>query len=434
MIEMVVSAPPAIGLENTSRCSAVTFSQFVLYSALVPNVNPNILRWARETAGLSLDDAVLKLDIRDARGVDALARLEAMENGDDAPTRPMLVKMAKQYRRPLLAFYLPDIPVRGDRGEDFRTLPEPIGEATDGLVDAVLRDIRARQSLVRASIEAADEAVPLPFIGSMNWQAGVAAVVASIEQTLGFEREQFRNHARPQGSFAYLRNLTEELGIFVIMIDNLGSWHTAISVDAFRGFALADNVAPFLAVNANNSPSAWSFTLVHELAHLWIGATGVSGGTAERAIERFCNDVASELLLPRFEMAGLHIAEGTLAAEAMALITDFASARNVSSTMVAYKLYREGALSIEHFQQFKAIYRNAFLARKAAEKERNANQSGGSTYYVTKKHRVGAPLIRFVERMMHDGTLSTTKAGKVLGVGAHNVHALLAHGRPSHAV
>lgn len=402
--------------------------------SLMPNVNPSILRWARETAGLTPEEAVQKLDINDARGVAASDRLVALESGDEQPTRAMLVKMAKQYRRPLLTFYLRDIPSRGDRGEDFRTLPEPVGQTEAGLVDAVVRDIRARQALVRSSLEAAGEAQRLDFIGSMTRGDGVAAVVNSIEQTLRFDRDAFRGKAQLQGSFAYLRALTEAVGIFVILVDNLGSWHTTISVETFRGFALADDVAPFVAVNANDSPGAWSFTLVHELAHLWIGATGVSGGTAERAIEKFCNDVAGEFLLPRNEIVGLEINEETPLASAMERINEFAQARNISSTMVAYKLHRAGAFSFERFQQFKAAYRRAFLARKAAEKEKSAEKEGGPTYHVVRKHRVGTTLIRFVERMMHDGNLSTTKAGKVLGVGAHNVHALLEQGRPNHSV
>ncbi len=400
----------------------------------MPKVNPKILIWARETAGLSPEEAVKKLDINDARGVAALDRLDALEAGEHAPSRPILVKMAKHYRRPLLTFYLPEIPRKGDRGEDFRTLPEPIRETEAGLVDAVVRDIRARQALVRSALEAADEAEALRFIGSMDRKQGVAAVVASIEQALDFDRDVFRSKAQLQQSFAYLRALTEVTGIFVLLVDNLGSWHTTISVEAFRGFALADDVAPFVAVNANDSPGAWSFTLVHELAHLWIGATGVSGGTGERAIERFCNDVASEFLLPQAEVAALDITDATPFAEAMAQITYFATERNVSSTMVAYKLHRVGAFGFDRFQELKAAYRQAFLGRKAAEKERNADKSGGPPYHIVRKHRVGTTLIRFVERMMHEGNLSTTKAGKVLGVGAHNVHALLEQGRVNHAV
>jgi len=73
-------------------------------------IQPKILTWARETAGLSLDGATRALGLTDARGRTGEQRLEAMELGEDEPTRPVLMKMAKTYRRPLLVFYLAEPP------------------------------------------------------------------------------------------------------------------------------------------------------------------------------------------------------------------------------------------------------------------------------------------------------------------------------------
>jgi transcriptional regulator with XRE-family HTH domain len=73
----------------------------------MPKVNPEILTWARDTAGLSLGEAVEKLGINDARGVAAVDRLAAIESGAAEPSRPLLLKMAQRYRRPLVAFYCP---------------------------------------------------------------------------------------------------------------------------------------------------------------------------------------------------------------------------------------------------------------------------------------------------------------------------------------
>jgi len=78
----------------------------------MPTVNPDILVWARETAGLTLQGAVTKIGIKDAHGVAAVDRLAELERGEKEPTRPVLVKMAQHYRRPLLAFYL-DAPPPG---------------------------------------------------------------------------------------------------------------------------------------------------------------------------------------------------------------------------------------------------------------------------------------------------------------------------------
>ena len=89
----------------------------------MPNVNPEILRWARETAGLTLEQAAHKLAIGEARGVPGLVRLAAYEAGEAAPSRPLMLRMSKQYRRPLLVFYMSSVPRTAERGEDFRTLP-----------------------------------------------------------------------------------------------------------------------------------------------------------------------------------------------------------------------------------------------------------------------------------------------------------------------
>jgi len=74
------------------------------------------------------------------------------------PSRPLLVKMAKQYRRPLLVFYMSKPPRKGDRGSDFRTLPEDYSTVENALLDALIRDVAARQSMVRATLEEQEEA------------------------------------------------------------------------------------------------------------------------------------------------------------------------------------------------------------------------------------------------------------------------------------
>src|SRR5262245_37329746 len=103
-------------------------------------IQPQILTWARETAGLSLEDAAQALGLKEARGKAAVDRLAALEAGTDAPARPLLPKMAKAYRRPLLVFYLSAPPQTGDRGQDFRTRPGP--ERYNPELDALIRDIK----------------------------------------------------------------------------------------------------------------------------------------------------------------------------------------------------------------------------------------------------------------------------------------------------
>ena len=220
------------------------------------------------------------------------------------PTRPMLVKMATHYRRPLLAFYMSAPPRKGERGRDFRTLPEGHSGAAEALLDALIRDIRARQSMVRSLLEE-EETEPLPFVGSATMADGIEPVLASLRKTLNIGIDAFRSANSAEDAFAQLRARAEAAGIFVLLIGNLGSHHTAIDLETFRGFALADQIAPFVVINDQDAPSAFSFTLLHELVHVWLGETGVSGAFAGGKIEQFCNQVASEFLLPAREVADL---------------------------------------------------------------------------------------------------------------------------------
>lgn len=389
-------------------------------------VNGDVLRWARESAGLSLFDAAQKLQIQKSRrGATPDERLEALESGLEQPTRPLLLKMSKQYRRPLLAFYLEAPPVKGSRGEDFRRLPEDYVQANAGLVDALIRDVRARQSIVRAAIEDEDEATILPYVGSVTLQDGIERVCQSIRQNIEFDLQMFRAQHTVEDAFTYLRNRAEAAGLFVLIIGDLGSHHTKIALEEFRGFSLADPVAPFVIINDEDSHAAWSFTLLHELTHIWLGQTGISGAIAETAIERFCNDVAGDILLPIAELRDLNISDATAFKAAIEQINDFASSRNVSRAMVAYNLFRSGAITKNTWAAFRAEFRRQWLAHRDEQRRKAQAQEGGVSYYVVRRHRVGRALLELVSRMTSAGALTFTKAGKVLGVRPRNVYELL---------
>jgi len=395
-----------------------------IFATVMPAINPNILSWARETAGLSLDDAAHRLGIKEARGVAADDRLRALEAGEQEVTRPMLVKMAKQYRRPLLTFYLSAPPRIGDRGEDYRNLPERHTDA-EALVDALVRDIRARQQMVRAVLEDEDDAAPLPFVGSAKMEDGLAPVLHSIRRTLDLDLAEFRAQASPEGGFALLRDKVEAAGVFVLLAGNLGSHHTALDVEVFRGFALSDDLAPFIVINDQDARSAWSFTLLHELVHLWLGRTGVSGSFAEARIEQFCNDVASAFLLPPNELPQVGVGRGTSVGDAVKLIDQFAGGRLLSRSMVAYRLLRAGLITAETWRELRGIFRQMWRDSRAVQREQARDREGGPNYYVVRRHRLGPALLKLVARSVSGGSLTPTKAGKVLGVKPRSVEPLL---------
>lgn len=385
----------------------------------MPDVNPQVLVWARETAGLAPEAAAKKLGFSDSRKRTATDRLLALEAGDLVPSRSVLTRMAKVYRRSLLALMLPAPPKRADRGQDFRTLPHALPPEESALVDALVRDVRARQAILRAALLDDEDFVPLGFIGSRSAQQGVPALVEAIETLLGVTREDYRAQQNADGAFALLRSRVEALGIFVLLKGDLGSHHTRIDVEAFRGFALADEVAPFIVINDRDSRTAWSFTLVHELVHLLLGQTGISGLWAENEIEVFCNRVAGEYLLPQPELQALEIAAAEEFESQMKRISEFATARNVSSSLVAYKLYLAGRVGRDYWMEASQYFRRLWL------ESRQGREPAPVNYYVVRQHRVGKQLIRTVDRLISEGALSDSEGAKVLGVRANKLQTLI---------
>lgn len=391
----------------------------------MPQINPDILRWARETAGLTLEEASKKLSIREAKGVLPDERLSALEAGRTEPSRPMLLRMAEKYRRPLIVFYMENPPRKANRGQDFRTLPDSYTDVTNGLVDALIRDVQVRQSIIRAALEDEEEFEPLTFVGSLRVSDGVDAVVQAIQHTTNVDLEKFRSQSSSEDAFKYLRAMVEESGVFVLLIGDLGSHHTAFDLDVFRGFSLSDKIAPFIIINDKDSRAAWSFTLIHELAHIWLGHTGISSTNSELEIEQFCNKVASDFLLPELDFGSFDFIHTIGFDEQKTVISKFAHSQNLSSSMVAYKLYLLGKIDRASWVQLNREYRKLWLEARDEKREKGRGKKGGPSYYVIRRHRLGENLISIVQQMVRGGTLTTMKASKVLGVAPKNVQNLI---------
>jgi Zn-dependent peptidase ImmA (M78 family) len=390
----------------------------------MPALNHEIFEWARKTAGLSLDEAAHAIELKEAHGVSGAQRLAALEAGREEPSRPLLLRMAKAYRRSLLVFYLERPPKIGDRGKDFRTLPGGQPPLYNPVLDALIRDIRGRQGVIRSLLEDA-EAEKLRFIGSATMNVPVPALAERIVQQIGFDLTKFRSQESVEDAFAYLRFRVEDTGIFVLLLGNLGSYHTNIPVETFRGFAMADDIAPIAIINDNDAVSAWSFTVLHEVAHLWLGDTGVSGWTTELGIEQYCSDVAAEILLPPSEL-GEFARMGRLSFDRLVdAVGKFAGKRKISRAMVAYRVFRMGAITRKTWGDLNTRFRQDWLEHKEREALKRENKKGGPSYYVIRRHRIGKALLDLAGRSLGEGLLTYTKAGRLLGVQPRNVQPLL---------
>jgi len=386
--------------------------------------NPEIMKWAREKSGLSLEEAAHALGIHSAWGTTGGDRLAALETGDGEPSQQLLQKMSQRYHRSLLVFYLDAPPKQGDRGQDFRLAPGAQPPAYNATLDALLRDIKARQGVVRTLLDDEDTARN-PFVGSASTAMDPTGLGDSIATSLLFHLGDFRNQTSISAAFSYLRSRIEGVGIFVILAGNLGSHHSNISSDIYRGFAISDPIAPFIVLNDQDARSAWPFTALHETVHIWLGTTGVSGAAADTQIERFCNDVAGEILLPTEELQEIATISARSLEESAKTIAEFAIVRNISRAMVTYKLFRSGIIVAGRWRELTARFQQEWLQSKSQNNNKDGGSQGGPSYYTIRRHRLGPSLLGLVNRSLQDGLISPTRAGQVLGVKARSVGPLL---------
>ena len=391
----------------------------------MPQVNPEILVWARETSGLTKANAAAKLGFRDSSISSATEKLAAIEYGQKEPTRPQLLKMASQYRRPLLTFYLPKAPKQLGLGVDFRAMTKEQVPREEGHLDALVRDIRARQSMVRDVLEDEEEDTEIPFIGSHCIEDGAQAVLTSLKTELAIDPEVYRAQPTTSAAFDLLRRKAEDSGVFVLLKGDLGNYQSAIETSVFRGFSIADKVAPFIVINDQDAKPAWSFTLLHETVHLLLGQTGISGEYEGNEIERFCDDIAGECLLPAKALSNLAIRDGSEIEETSRLISDFASKFKVSRTMVAYKALRSFLINRKSYAQLSALFRQQWRSEREHRRARVREQEGGPNYYTVRRHRLGGRVVNLVERMLAAQVLSTSRAARILGVAPRQVRPLL---------
>ena len=192
-----------------------------------------------------------------------------MELGTEEPSRSVLKAMAKKYHRSLLVFYLDEPPRKGDRGQDFRRAPGTSALEYDPTLDALIRDIRGRHSIVKDLLEKT-EPKRADYVASVTMEVPPTELAQRITERLSLSLTEFRQKANVELAFSYLREKVEASGTFVLLLGNLGSYHTSIPSGVFRGYAIADPIAPLIVVNDQDAHVAWAFTTLHELTHLWL--------------------------------------------------------------------------------------------------------------------------------------------------------------------
>jgi Zn-dependent peptidase ImmA (M78 family) len=253
------------------------------------DVNPELIRWAVERSGLAQDD---------------LSRFSVAEweTGEKRPTLRQLEDFAKKTRTPFGYLFLSTPPEEPLPVPDFRTVGDsPVLRPSPNLIDTV-QTMQRRQAWMRDNLIEQGQS-EIPFIGSLDRRVRVEATAERIRKALRLSEDWASEHRTWEDALRALRNTAEDVGILVAVSSVVGlNTHRPLDPEEFRGFVLCDAYAPLIFVNGADAKSAQMFTLSHELAHLWLGYSGLFNLVKMRPHdderEQYCNRVAAEFLVP----------------------------------------------------------------------------------------------------------------------------------------
>lgn len=336
----------------------------------------------------------------------------AWESGKVRPTFKQAEKIANVTHVPFGMLFLDSPPHEELPIPDLRTTigappPELDGDFRDALSDVLFkfewfRDYRIEQG-----------AEPQPYVGRFSVTAPASTIVSDIKKTIGYSVE---NRRRAKDADEYLRvlvRLAEGRGIWVLRNGVVGAnSRRPLSADVFRGFAISDPVLPTVFINSRDARSAQVFTLIHEMAHIWLGKDGISNpfaassGRAEHArLEKLCNSVAEQFLTPKEEFLQIWKPQASMDENASVCARHF----KVSGVVAAI---RAKGLGLVEQDEVNAFYR-AEMRRWRRAREQSAS---GGEYYRLSNVRNGGPFVRAVLGSAMSGRLLMRDAGALLNM------------------
>jgi Zn-dependent peptidase ImmA (M78 family)/DNA-binding XRE family transcriptional regulator len=336
------------------------------------SVKPDILVWARESAGLSLEDAAKKV------GNVKPERLARWEQGEDQPTVNQLRSMARVYKRPLSVFYLQEVPARFRVMEDFRRLPGVVAGRYSPSLLLQIRNAQERRQLALELFQETGELSPdFPLTASIDEDPEGTGLI--IREALGISYADQTSWRDARASFNAWRSRVEALGVLVFQA-------TTVGIDEMRGFSIAEPVLPVVVVNRKDTLSGRTFSLLHELTHLMLRRSGICDfdesavpPPEEQKIEVFCNAVAAAALMPheRFLRESIVVQHGKgQPSWSDDELIELSRQYGVSREAALRRLLTLGRTSISFYQQ----RREQLLAEYKAERKREREKQGEAEY------------------------------------------------------
>lgn len=362
-------------------------------------VKPELLRWARNRSGRSIDELSAR---------SRLKKLAQWESGKAAPTLKQLEAFARATYVPVGYLFLPEPPDEKVPIPDLRTIGgERAGRPSPDLLDTI-HICQQRQAWYRQHARSVG-GEPLPFVGSVDRRTSVREIARQMRDALGFSLEARRKSPTWTDALRRFIEHADNAGVLVMTSGVVGGNNRrALDPEEFRGFALSDEYAPLVFINGKDTKAAQMFTLAHELAHIWLGETALSDASPasqpSQSIEAWCNKVAAELLVP-LELLRQEPAQ----ADPLHDVPRLARRFKVSTLVILRRILDAKRIDRATFQQ---AYRDeadrlrAILARKGS----------GGDYYLTTGARVSKRFARALVVSTFEGHTPFTETFRMLGM------------------
>ncbi len=373
-------------------------------------VNPKVLIWARETAGLTMDDAARKIGVKP----DILRKWESLQA---KPTVNQLRSAASAYKRPLASFYLSVVPPDVKPIHDFRALPkEPKFVRTPQLAFEIRRAI-VRRELTLDLLDSLGEKAS-KFEGSVELEEDVKQVSQKVRRFVGISiKEQFDWKDEYEALRRWKQSI-EDLDVLVFQASR-------IPIKVMRGFSISEAILPVIVVNSADAPRARIFTLMHELGHLMLADGGlcdlrevVGPFSKNLQTEIFCNSLAGNVLVPTeaFLSQSLvrdkNIGENWDDYELRIVAEKF----KVSSQVVLRRLLTTGRINRDFYERKMQEYQD--LARERRPKK----SEGGPTQAVKAVTANGFRFTRLVLGGYYRDAITASDVSNYLGIKLKHLH------------
>jgi Zn-dependent peptidase ImmA (M78 family) len=358
-------------------------------------VKPALLRWARERAGLEPDDLARRFP-----------RLAQWEREEVRPTVKQLERFANATRTAVDDLLLSEPPVKRVSIPDFRTGGNRRNRhLSPDLLDTV-QLCQQRQAWYREFSRSQGDQ-PLSFVGSAKLNSDIETTAATIRTALGFDLEERRKMPTWTDALRRLIQQADALGILVMVNGVVGNNnYRRLDPDEFRGFALADDLAPLVFINGADAKAAQMFTFAHEMAHLWLGQTALSDVGPVTApihgVERWCSQIAAELLVP---LAVLR-AEYQPSEDLRRALDRLARRFKVSTVVILRRIHDARGLTRDQLWQ---------AYQQELERLRAMRKGSGGDFYRTQSARVGKRFASAVVASALEGHTLHRDAFRLLG-------------------